>query len=82
MSLEINIDDNIFVQINIYNFDDEPYQFKTFTNLSRILDCGGHIQNKNMIFGCDFNVIFYSFFEAQEGSLSLAKIEHTLAKII
>ena len=73
MLLEINIDDNLLVLINIYNASNEPDLLKTLTELGEILDCVGDIQNKNIIFGGDFNVIFDSFLEAQRGIPSLKK---------
>ena len=63
--LEINIDDRIFVLINIYNTNNELDQVKTFTDLSEILERVDNIQNKNIIFVGDFNIIFDSFLDAQ-----------------
>ena len=39
LSLEINIDDIIFVHINTYNTNNELDQVKTLADLSEILDC-------------------------------------------
>ena len=78
--LEINIEDRLFVSINIYNANNERDQAKTLTGLGEILDCVDDIRNKNIIFGGDFNIIFYSFLEA-EGSKPILK-KHTLAKTI
>ena len=80
MLLEINIDDNLFVLINIYNANNEPDHLKTLADLDETIDCVGDIQNKNMIFGGDFNIISNSFFEAHRGEPSLKK--NTLAKTI
>ena len=80
MLLEINIDDRLFVLINIYNANNELDQFKTLTNLSEILDCVNHIQNKDIFFGGDFNIIFDSFHDAQGGNPILKK--HISAKTI
>ena len=66
--LEINIDDSLFVLINIYNANNEPDQVKTFTDLDEILDSVGDIQNKNVVFGGDFNVISDLFLEVQGGN--------------
>ena len=66
--LEINIDDSLFVLINIYNANNEPDQVKTFTDLDEILDSVGDIQNKNVVFSGDFNVIFDLFLEVQGGN--------------
>ena len=68
MLLEINIDDSLFVLINIYNANNEPDQVKTFTDLDEILDSVGDIQNKNVVFGGDFSVIFDLFLEVQGGN--------------
>ena len=78
--LEINIDNRLFVLINIYKANDKLDQLKTLTDLSKIVDCVNDIQNKNIIFGSDFNIIFDSFLDAQGGNPILKK--HTLAKKI
>ena len=80
MSLEINIDDSVFLLIIINNANNEPDQLETLTELGEILDCCGDIQDKNIIFTSDFNVIFDSFREVQGRKLSFKK--HILAKII
>ena len=80
MLLEININNIIFVLINIYNANNELDQVKTLTELSEILECVGDIQNKNTIFGGDFNIIFDSFLDVKRGNPILKK--HTLAKTI
>ena len=48
--------------------NNEPDQVKTFTDLDEILDSVGDIQNKNVVFGGDFNVIFDLFLEVQGGN--------------
>ena len=78
--LEINIDDRIFVLINIYNANNELDQVKTLTDLSEILECVDNIENKNIIFVGDFNIIFDSFLDAQGGNPILKK--HAVAKTI
>ena len=78
--LEINIDDSLFVLINIYNANNEPDQVKPLTDFGEILDSVGDIQNKNVSFSGDFNVLFDSFLEAQGGKPSLKK--YTLGKTI
>ena len=47
--LEINIDDSLFVLINIYNANNEPDQIKTLHDLGKISDRVGDILNKNII---------------------------------
>ena len=47
--LEIDIDDCLFVLINIYNANNEPDQIKTLHDLGEISDCVGNIQNESII---------------------------------
>ena len=49
LQLEINIDDSLFVLINIYNANNEPDQIKTLHDLGKISDRVGDILNKNII---------------------------------
>ena len=76
--LEINIDDKLFVLMNIYNANNKLDQVKALSGL--ILDCVNDIQNKDIIFSGDSNIIFDSFHDAQEGNPILKK--HTLVKTI
>ena len=64
--------------INIYNANNELDQVKALTDLGEILDCVDDIQNKNIIFGSDFNKILDSFLDGQGDNPILKK--HTLAK--
>ena len=66
--LEINIDDSLFVLINIYNANNELDHLKTLTDFGEIHDSVGDIQNKNITFDGDCNVSLYSFLEAQVGT--------------
>ena len=59
--LEINIYDSLFVVINIYKANNEINLLKTLTDLGKILHYVDNIQNKNIISGGDFNLIFDSF---------------------
>lgn len=59
--LEINIYDSLFVVINIYKANNETDLLKTLTDLGKILHYVDNIQNKNIISGGDFNLIFDSF---------------------
>ena len=63
--LEINIDDSLFVLINIYNTNNEPDLLKTLTDLDEILACFGDTKNKTITFSGDFNVTFDYFLAAQ-----------------
>ena len=63
--LELNTDDSFFVLVNTYNANTEPDQLKTLTGLGKIIYCVYDIQNKNIIFSSDVNVIFDYFLEVQ-----------------
>ena len=62
---EINIDDSLFVLINISNTNNEPDLLKTLTDLDEILVCVGDTKNKNITFSGDFNVTFDYILAAQ-----------------
>ena len=78
MLLEINIDDKLFVLMNIYNANNKLDQVKALSGLN--LDCVNDIQNKDIIFSGDSNIIFDSFHDAQDGNPILKK--HTLVKTV
>ena len=46
----------------------KPDQLKTLSTWVKFVTLFGDIQNKYILFGGNFNVIFYSFLEAQEGN--------------
>ena len=47
--IDDNIDERLFVLINIYNANNELDQIQTVTDLSKILDCVDDIQNKKKL---------------------------------
>ena len=49
----------------------KPEQLKTLSDLGKIHDYVSDIENKNILFVGDFNVIFYSFLEARGRTPSL-----------
>ena len=48
----------MFALINIYNGDTELEQIKSLSHLLGVLDKVKDIQNKNIVLGGEFNVIF------------------------
>ena len=48
----------------------KPDQLKTLSTWVKFVTLFGDIQNKYILFGGNFNVIFYSFLEAQAGTPS------------
>ena len=54
--------------INIYNANNEPKnQLKFLTDFGKKFYCVGDIQNKNIIFGGDFNIMSYYFLKCNWG---------------
>ena len=56
--VEVKIDDTVFVLINICSANTDLEQRQTLSDLVSILDQVNYIQNKNIVFGGDFNVMF------------------------
>ena len=56
--IEVKIDDSVFVLINIYNANTNSEQLHTLNDLINILETFVGIQNKIVVLGGDFNVIF------------------------
>ena len=55
--VEVTINDTVFVLINICSVNTELKLLQTLSDLVSILDKVNDIQNKNIVFGGDFNVI-------------------------
>ena len=53
--LEAEIDDEIFLLINLYNPNTETEQVKTLCELERMLDISSLDSYKNILFAADFN---------------------------
>ena len=58
--LEAEIDDEIFLLINLYNPNTEAEQVKTLCELERMLDIFSLDSYKNILFAGDFNCFFNS----------------------
>ena len=71
--LEAEIDDEIFLLINLYNPNTEAEQVKTLCELERMLDIFSLDSYKNIIFAGDFNCFFNSNLEASGGNLASKK---------
>ena len=71
--LEAEIDDEIFLLINLYNPNTEAEQVKTLCELERMLDIFSLDSYKNIIFAGDFKCFFNSNLEASGGNPALKK---------
>ena len=71
--LEAEIDDEIFLLINLYNPNTEAEQVKTLCELERMLDIFSLDSYKNILFAGDFNCFFNSNLEASGGNPALKK---------
>ena len=68
------------MELNIYNANTELEQLETLSYLVSILDKVKYIQNKNIVLGGDFNVIFNISLEGSGGNPCLKK--KSIAKLI
>ena len=66
--LEAEIDDEIFLLINLYNPNTETEQVKTLCELEWMLDLSSLDSYKNILFAGDFNCFFNSDLEASAGN--------------
>ena len=78
--IEVKIDDSVFVLINIYNANTESEQLHTLNDLINILETFEDIQDKSVVLGGDFNVIFNPSLDS-EGGKPVIKMG-TIAKLI
>ena len=69
-----------FFLINFYNSNTESEQLSTFSTLQKLLETLDDYNNKNIVFGGDFNLIFDCKLDASGGSLILKR--KSLAKLI
>ena len=72
-NIEAIFDDAKFVLINIYNCNTESQHLLTQTELHKILQNVGDIENMNVTRGVDFNFHFNSKLEAKGGKPTLKK---------
>ena len=80
MVIEVKIDDSIFVLINICNGNTESEQLHTLNELINILETFKDFQDKSVVLGGDFNVIFNPSLDS-EGEKPVTK-KRTIAKLI
>ena len=71
--LEAEIDDEIFLLINLYNPNTEAEQVKTLCELERMLDVFSLDSCKNILFAGDFNCFFNSSLETSGGNPAFKK---------
>ena len=80
MVTEVKIEDSVFVLINIYNGNTESEQLHTLNKLINIPETFRDIQDKSVVLGGDFNVIFNPSLDS-EGCKPVIK-KRTIAKLI
>ena len=80
MVIEVKIDDSIFVLINICNGNTESEQLHTLNELINILETFKDFQDKSVVLGGDFNVIFNPSLDSEGGKPVTKK--RTIAKLI
>ena len=80
MVIEVKIDDSIFVLINICNGNTESEQLHTLDELINILETFKDFQDKSVVLGGDFNVIFNPSLDSEGGKPVTKK--RTIAKLI
>ena len=66
--LDVDIDDENFILINLYNPNTEAEQFKTFSKLTEMLTKLHLTQNNNIICAGDFNLLFKIKLESYGGN--------------
>ena len=71
--IEVKIDDSVFVLINIYNANTESEQLHTLNDLINILETFEDIQDKSVVLGGDFNVIFNPSLDSEGGKPVITK---------
>ena len=64
----MNVSDNDFSLINLYNANKEPEQLNTLSTLCNLLDDITGLHCKNIIRGGDFNIFFNLTYEARGGN--------------
>ena len=73
MVIEVKIDDSIFVLINICNGNTESEQLHTLDELINILETFKDFQDKSVVLGGDFNVIFNPSLDSEGGEPVITK---------
>ena len=71
----VKVDDTTFLLNNLYNSNKECEQLNVLTTLCNLLTNITDLHCKNVIFGGDFNVLFFDTnYEAQGGNPTLKKV--------
>ena len=78
--LDAELNGTNFFLINFYNSNTESEQLSTFSTLQKLLETFDDYNNKNIVFGGDFNLIFDSKLDASRGNPILKR--KSLAKLI
>ena len=78
--IEVKTDDSVNIRINIYNANTDSEKLHTLNDLINILETFEDIQNKSVVLGGGFNVIFNPFLDLEGGKPVIKK--RTIAKLI
>ena len=78
--LDAELNGTNFFLINFYNSNTESEQLSTFSTLQKLLETFDDYNKKNIVFGGDFNLIFYCKLDASGGNPILKR--KSLAKLI
>ena len=71
----VKVDDTTFLLNNLYNSNKECEQLNVLTTLCNLLTNITDLHCKNVIFGGDFNVLFFDTnYKAQGGNPTLKKV--------
>ena len=71
--LNIVLNYSKFLLVNFYNSSSKPVQIHVLSAIQKLLEKINDFNNKNIMFGIDFNLIFDRKFNASGGNLVLRK---------
>ena len=71
--LDVELNGTNFLLINFYSSNTESEQLSTFSTLQKLLEKFDNYNQKNIVFGGDFNLIFDCKFDASGGNPILKK---------
>ena len=71
--LDAELNGTNFLLINFYNYNTESGQLSTFSTLQKLLEKFDDYNQKKIVFGSDFNLIFDCKFDASGGNPILKK---------
>ena len=78
--IEVKIDDSVYILINIYSANTDSEKLHTLNDLTNILETFEDVQNKSVVLGGIFNVIFNPFLDFEGGKPVIKK--RPIAKLI